>query len=165
MSSTKRGPPRPTASAALAANLADLNRALEALAAAPLPLLPATDEELTRAFGERLVVLLQKTKDLSAVLREPSRKSRPLLAPKDVRVVEGQDHPVYRLHVGPANTALFEALAELSGEKEAAENAHLGRVVDAFAEELDQVRQTENLGPAKLELLIDTLRASAAFFA
>ena len=161
----KRGLPRPTDSAALAASLTDLNRVLEAFAAAPLPLLRATDEELTREFGERLVVLLQKTKDLSTVLREPSRKNRPLLTAKDVKILEGHDHPVYKLHVGPTNTAMFQALAELSGEKEAAESVHLGRIVDAFAEELDQVRQTENLGPAKLELLIDTLKASSAFFA
>lgn len=39
---------------------------------------------------------------------------------------------------------------------------HLGRMVDAFAEDLDRIRQNEDLGPSKLELLIDSLKTGVA---
>lgn len=34
--------------------------------------------------------------------------------------------------------------------------------MDAFAEELDQIRQKEDLGPNKLELLIDALKTAGS---
>lgn len=37
-------------------------------------------------------------------------------------------------------------------------------MVDAFAEELDQLRQNDDLGPNKLELLIDSLKSSKNYY-
>lgn len=37
-------------------------------------------------------------------------------------------------------------------------------MVDAFAEELDHIRQAEDIGSSKLELLIDSLKSGAAFY-
>lgn len=47
------------------------------------------------------------------------------------------------------------------GECEEAEMGHLNVMVDAFAEELDLIRQSEDLGPNKLELLIDSLKTGS----
>lgn len=111
--------------------------------------------------SERFLQLMQKTKDLGSALTEPKKRNRALLTSQDLAVnIEGETG----LHkkILQTNKNLMNALPEL--REATGEEMHLVLAVDAFAEELDGIRQNEEIGPSKLELLIDSLKTGAAFY-
>lgn len=61
--------------------------------------------------------------------------------------------------LGPPPAYLWQDEAEGRGEH------YLSLVVDSFGEELDMIRQTEEISPNKLELLIDSLKTGSMLHA
>lgn len=125
----------------------------------------SVETESSKELGERLLRLLQLTKDISVCLREPSRRPRSTLTIKDVKLADSQEDlsslPLWRTGLAETNRLMLNALTELLDDREAQQQDHLNMMVDTFAEELDQIRQSEDLGPSKLELLIDSLKTGA----
>jgi len=119
----------------------------------------------SKELGEPLLRLLQLTKDISVCLKEPSRRPRSTLTIKDVKLTDSQEDlsslPLWRTGLAETNRLMLNALAELLNDREAQQQRHLNMMVDTFAEELDQIRQSEELGPSKLELLIESLKTGS----
>jgi hypothetical protein len=111
--------------------------------------------------SEKLLHLMQKAKDLGNALVHSNKQNRALLTSQDLAVnIEGETG----LHkkILQTNKSLLNALPEV-GET-TGEEGYLSLAVDAFAEELDAIRQNEEIGPSKLELLIDSLKTGAVFY-
>ena len=76
--------------------------------------------------------------------------------------MQAAGQPFVSRQIQATNRDLLRCLSDISFEDASCpQDAFLGKMVDGFAEELDQMRQQEEISPNKLELLVASLKAGS----
>jgi len=119
-------------------------------------------DEYFTGFAERILSILQYSKSIGCQLQELTRPKKPVESKVTLRDTsisrEAASYDTTYLWtdlIEKCNKSILEDLDVFLGD---GEERTVSLIVDTFSEELEQIRQSEEMSPTKLEVLVESLQ-------